>query len=87
MSGEFWAADGSERTAPYDIEPGQGSADVRLGSLDLTEGQTIAYVFDFGDEWRVSLTLTAIRPLYRPGAPNHPGHRGEPPPQYPTEEE
>jgi pRiA4b ORF-3-like protein len=87
LSGEFWARDGSERTAPFDLEPGQQGADVRLGSLGLTEGQRIAYLFDFGDEWRVLLTLAAIRPLV---ASEHPAileHRGEAPPQYPGEDE
>lgn len=86
LSGEFWANDGSERTAPYELEPGQESAAVQLGSLDLREGQAIAYVFDFGDEWRVSLNLTAIRP---PTASKHPAvleRRGDAPPQYPLED-
>jgi hypothetical protein len=36
------------------------SAERRLNRLRLIKGQRIAYVFDFGDEWRVRLTLRQI---------------------------
>jgi hypothetical protein len=32
-------------------------ADVPLAELGLEPGARIAYVFDYGDEWRVELTL------------------------------
>lgn len=43
-------------------EPRGKSACARLDELDLREGQQIAYVFDFGEEWRVGLTLKEKRP-------------------------
>jgi hypothetical protein len=33
---------------------------VQLRRLGLIEGQRIAYLFDFGDEWRLRLTLRQI---------------------------
>jgi hypothetical protein len=41
---------------------GDRSARVRLDRLGLEVGQTVAYVFDFGDEWRVRLKLLEVRP-------------------------
>jgi hypothetical protein len=37
------------------------SAETRLDRARLLRGATLAYVFDFGDEWRVLLTLKTIR--------------------------
>ncbi|MBA3327625.1 MAG: plasmid pRiA4b ORF-3 family protein [Solirubrobacterales bacterium] len=101
LSGEFWESDGSEYTHPFHAAlpdplgvfatgPAPKSADVRLDRLRLAKGQRIAYVFDFGDEWRVLLRLSAITaddgrayPVLRESA-------GDAPPQYPeydTEED
>ncbi len=41
-------------------QPTRKSADRRLDRLRLTKGQRIAYLFDFGDDWRVRLTLRHI---------------------------
>jgi hypothetical protein len=43
------------------FDPPGKSACTRLRQLRLAEGQRIAYVFDFGHEWRVQLTLREIR--------------------------
>jgi len=43
----------------WDI-PETRSAEERLDRLGLLPGQKIAYVFDFGDEWRVELTVADI---------------------------
>lgn len=82
LSGEFWASDGTEYTSRVAIEPGYRSADVRLGSLGLELGQKIAYLFDFGDEWRVRLTLAKIVPSDDGFYPRILESRGEAPPQY-----
>jgi hypothetical protein len=34
---------------------------IRVDRLGLEVGQTLAYVFDFGDEWRVRLKLVDVR--------------------------
>lgn len=98
LSGEFWARDGGEYTHPWHAAepnpldhftngPAPKSAKARLDRLGLEEGQRIAYLFDFGDEWRVALTLRQI--ILEDGQP-YPRlleSAGEAPPQYPDDED
>lgn len=56
LDGAFWGQKGLEFTSPITPDHGAATADVPLAELDLTLGSQIAYVFDFGDEWRVMLT-------------------------------
>ena len=73
-----WALSGA-------LQPMLGRAEgygLPLAELDLHLGQRIGYVFDFGDEWRVRLTVRE-RVTAEPG--DHPRVlelRGTPPPQY-----
>lgn len=95
LGGKFWARDGSEYTHPVALEGDQfagrdlpiakarNSAERRLDGLRLTKGQRIAYLFDFGDEWRVRLTLRQIADDDGEGYPRLLESVGEAPPQYP----
>jgi Plasmid pRiA4b ORF-3-like protein len=67
LDGEFWSRNGREYTHPFHASqpnplgpfahgPAPPSAEIRLSRLKLKNGQRIAYLFDFGDEWRVRLT-------------------------------
>jgi Plasmid pRiA4b ORF-3-like protein len=90
LDGEFWGSHESEYAAPHESEPGTKTADIALDRLGLASGQEIAYLFDFGDEWRVRLRLAEIRPA--DAAETYPvalEKRGKAPPQYaiPDEEE
>jgi hypothetical protein len=88
LSGRFWDRDGSEYTCPFEIEAPARSAATRLDRLGLEAGQRIAYLFDFGDEWRVKLTLREIRPAADgEPLPRVLASRGEAPPQYPDYED
>jgi hypothetical protein len=89
LDGEFWGSKESEYTSPVEPEPGAQTADVELERLGLTAGQAIAYTFDFGDEWRVRLTLAETRPAGDEAFPSTLERRGKAPPQYgiPDEEE
>jgi hypothetical protein len=71
LDGRFWSLDAVEYSHPQHAReqnpqgkfweiPETKSAEERLDSLDLEAGQKIAYVFDFGDEWRVELTVADI---------------------------
>ena len=84
LSGVFWDED-TEYTAPVEAEPGAQTAAVRLDELGLRPGQTIAYVFDFGDEWRVELEVLEAGPAAGP-LPAILAREGEAPPQYPRPE-
>jgi hypothetical protein len=100
LGGKFWARDGSEYTHPLTLEndpfagwglpiskPGRRTSGQRLDRLGLTEAQRIAYLFDFGDEWRVVLTL--LRSTSDDGGeyPRLLESVGESPPQYPDYED
>ena len=98
MNGKFWAREGPEYTAPpHAAQPGPlaafgarrppRSAAVRLDRLKLDVGQRIAYIFDFGDEWRVMLTLRRIVGEDGAAYPRVIDAKGEAPPQYPGYDE
>ena len=84
ISGKFWD-DTGEYTSPVDkdeaLEP-KDTADVPIGKLGLRKGRSIAYVFDFGDEWRV---LLKVVDRWEAGDESYPmlvEAEGVPPPQY-----
>jgi hypothetical protein len=83
LSGRFWDRKGREYTYPFEIEPPARSAATRLDRLGLERGQKIAYLFDYGDEWRVMLTLREIRAAADEPLPLVIASRGQAPPQYP----
>jgi Plasmid pRiA4b ORF-3-like protein len=81
LDGTFWGDDETEYTFPFELdERGGRSAEVGMDTLGLERGRKIAYIFDFGDEWRVSLKLREIRDGGETGILER---KGEPPPQYP----
>jgi hypothetical protein len=89
LDGKFWSRDATEHTHPFALEsdpfagPGRKSAGRRLDRLRLAKGQRIAYLFDFGDEWRVRLTLRAITADDGGDYPRLLDAVGDAPPQYP----
>lgn len=100
LDGRFWSRDGTEYVHPFGLEgdpfagwdlpiakPRRKSAKVPLNRLRLTKGQRIAYVFDFGDEWRVRLTLRHIVAVDGGPYPRILKSVGEAPPQYPDHDE
>jgi Plasmid pRiA4b ORF-3-like protein len=87
IDGEFWGDKASEYTSPFEPENDVKTADVELDRLALEPGREIAYVFDFGDEWRVRIRLDEIRPAGDEGYPAILERRGKAPPQYPIPDE
>jgi hypothetical protein len=82
LDGSFWGSDDVELTSPVTSDEGVATADAPIAELDLRVGQRIGYVFDFGDEWRVRLTVrehVAAEPCDHPRVLQL---RGTPPPQY-----
>lgn len=58
LDGRWFSSAAVEITTPETPDEGGRSADdVRLGDAGLRKDRPIAYVFDFGDEWRVRLRL------------------------------
>jgi hypothetical protein len=62
--GQFWTNADKHFIHPCGadepVDPAEGSAAIRLDSLDLSEGRSLCYVFDFEDEWRVRLNVQAV---------------------------
>jgi len=88
LDGVHWSRRGVEFTDPGHArelgDPSTRSARVRLGDLGLEPGQKIAYVFDFGDEWRVELTVARVDADDGGIYPRLLESTGEAPPQYPA---
>jgi hypothetical protein len=57
LDGCFWGSNELEFTSTEVPDEGRATADVPIAELGLAPGSKIAYIFDFGDEWRVLLTL------------------------------
>jgi Plasmid pRiA4b ORF-3-like protein len=87
LDGEFWGAGESEYTSPVEAEPAMMTADATLASLDLQLGQEIAYLFDFGDQWRVRLKLLDRRAVGEEPLPAVMERAGTAPAQYVYDED
>jgi hypothetical protein len=98
--GEFWPREGAEYVHPFALAtdpfagwdlptsgPERKSAEQRLDRLRLGKGDTLAYLFDFGDEWRVRLTLRGITADEGGAYPRVLESVGDAPPQYPVYDE
>ncbi len=57
LDGGFWGNAEQEFTSPIEPDGRAATADLPIAELGLEPGAVIAYLFDFGDEWRVRLTL------------------------------
>ena len=82
LDGEFWSRDGEELVRPGTPDTDSRTADVPVAELRPEIGSRIAYVFDYGDEWRVMLTLRE-RVDGGDAMPRVSDRRGTAPPQYP----
>jgi hypothetical protein len=82
LDGEFWGDATSELVIPGAPDTDSRTADIPVDGLPLKLGARIAYVFDYGDEWRVMLSL---RERLEGGdlVPRVAGRQGTAPPQYP----
>lgn len=72
-----------EYTSPEIPDEGCSTADVPIAELGLAVGAKIAYVFDFGDEWRLRLTLRELVEADDGAYPRVLRRTGTAPPQYP----
>jgi hypothetical protein len=69
---------------PY-MDDGPWASEVRVGDVPLQEGQSMTYLYDFGDQWEFDVALERVDP---PDAANNDptilDARGEAPEQYPS---
>ena len=67
---------------PY-MDEGPWTSEVKVGEVPLSIGQTMTYLFDFGDNWEFDVTLERVDPadasLVGPVVLES---HGEPPDQY-----
>jgi hypothetical protein len=90
VGAEHWDPEATEYTAPFEIdEMGKDklSARVPISELSLKTGSQLAYLFDFGDEWRL---LLKVVDRWEAGDESYPmlvEAEGTPPPQYPDHDE
>jgi hypothetical protein len=83
LDGRFWGNRETEYSAPFELEEsGAKSAQTPLGRLGLEPEQRIAYLFDYGDNWEVDLTVAEVRAAGSEPLPAVLERRGEAPPQY-----
>lgn len=89
LSGRFWDGRETEYAAPFELEEsGAKSSLTPIGELSLEQGQRIAYLFDYGDNWEVELKVAEIHDAGEETYPQVLERRGEAPPQYePLEED
>jgi hypothetical protein len=77
-----------ERVQHPFLEEKPSTDEIRIGDVPLAVGQSMTYLFDFGDGWEFNVTLEQVDPARTP--PDEPfimEARGEPPEQYPIWDE
>ncbi|MGH3104088.1 MAG: plasmid pRiA4b ORF-3 family protein [Gaiellaceae bacterium] len=85
IGGDFWDRVADEYTAPFELEErGERacSARVPIAELGPKKGARLAYVFDFGDEWRVRLKIVDTWEAEDEAYPMLVEAEGAAPPQY-----
>ena len=65
-----------------DTDEGPWTDEVLVGDMPLRVGQTMTYVFDFGDWWEFNVALERVDPDMAIEESVVLGKRGEPPAQY-----
>jgi hypothetical protein len=90
-SGRFWDSEGVEYTAPFELEERGDharSSRTAISELGLKKGSSLAYLFDYGDEWHVFLEVTDTWPADDESCyPMLVEAEGIPPPQYASVED
>jgi hypothetical protein len=82
LSGKFWDRDSVRYSAPFELDDDELSARTPISEVGLGKGARIAYLFDYGDEWRLLLDITDDWPAGDESYPMLVEAEGTPPPQY-----
>lgn len=82
LDGQFWGGAEHEFTSPIEPDGRAATADVPIAELGIELDAVIAYVFDFGDEWRVLLKLRERTEADGGAYPRVMERVGQAPPQY-----
>ena len=90
VGSKFWDREADEYTAPFEIEEmgkPKRSARTPIAELSLRKGAKLAYLFDYGDEWRLLLRVVDTWTAGDDSYPMLVDAQGIPPPQYPDLDE
>jgi hypothetical protein len=89
IEGEHWDSEAAEYTAPFEIENEEDklSADTSIAKVGLEQGSKLSYVFDFGDQWRLTLEVVDSWQAEEGSYPMLVEAAGTSPPQYPPLED
>lgn len=82
VGSEFWSREAARYSAPFELAEDDLSARVPIAETGIRRGSTLAYVFDYGDEWRL---LVKVVDAWEPDAESYPmlvEAEGVAPPQY-----
>lgn len=82
LDGRFWGNEAQEFTSPIEPDGRAATADVPIAELGIAPGARLAYIFDFGDEWRVLLVLREQTETDGSAYPRVVERVGTAPPQY-----
>ena len=82
LDGCFWGDTDQEFTSPIEPDGRATTADLPIAELGIAPGAHLAYIFDYGDEWRVLLTLRERTKTDGGGYPRVVERVGSAPPQY-----
>ena len=85
-SGTWWDRESVCYQSPFELDPDDErirSGRVPISELHLRRGSTLAYLFDFGDEWRLLLTVVDRWKTDGEFYPQLVEADGAAPPQYP----
>lgn len=89
-SGKWWDREGVCYQTPFELDPDNErirSGHVPISELRLRRGSTLAYLFDFGDEWRLLLKVVDRWAAGDEYYPQLVEAEGTAPPQYPPLED
>jgi len=86
---EYTSPNMIEAADPFDGHEVHDASKTNIGSLGLKAGDTLHYLFDFGDSWQHELTVEAVGQPLEPKRryPSMMEKHGQSPPQYPEVEE
>lgn len=83
----FWDRDAVRYSAPFELKDDENDTRVPLAHLQLKRNAKLAYLFDYGDEWRLRLRVVDTWPADDACYPMLVDALGAPPPQYPELDE
>jgi Plasmid pRiA4b ORF-3-like protein len=90
LGARWWDDEAVRYQTPFELDPDETnvqSGRIPISEIGLRKGRTLAYLFDFGDEWRV---LLKVVDRWEAGDGTYPRlieATGTPPPQYPRLED